>query len=263
VHGAEGNVLLYRELAEYLGKEQPVYGLQAQGLDGKSRLLSRIEDMAAEYIKEIRQFQPSGPYYLGGYCMGGGVALEISQQLRAQGEKVGFVILLETYNVSRVLKKLTMFDRFIHRIQRLQFQLDNLLLAGFREGFKFFVKKARVEQARYSLLLRGYWAKFSSGFSNNGKQLYPHLNVAKINDEAFDRYNPLAYEGDVVLFRPNKFFSRLKDPCFEWRRIVGEKLCVEVLPVSPRGMLVEPFVRLLAEKLRKHLDCAQCKQSDL
>src|SRR5271157_2379043 len=71
IHGAGGNVLIYRDLAKHLGPEQPFYGLQAQGLDGKSAPLKTIEDMAALYVKEIRKVQAHGPYFIGGYCMGG------------------------------------------------------------------------------------------------------------------------------------------------------------------------------------------------
>lgn len=69
-HGAGGNVLSYRELSLHLGNDQPFYGLQCQGLDGTSPLLTRVEDMASIYVKAIRKVQPDGPYFLGGYCMG-------------------------------------------------------------------------------------------------------------------------------------------------------------------------------------------------
>jgi acyl carrier protein len=63
IHGQNGSVFSYKPLASYLGKEQPVYGLQA----GEVAPETRVEDMAAEYIKEIRTVQPEGPYFLAGY----------------------------------------------------------------------------------------------------------------------------------------------------------------------------------------------------
>ena len=68
IHGAGGNVLIYRELSQNLGSDQPFYGLQSQGLDGSCPPLTRIEDMAALYVKAIRRQQPHGPYFVGGYC---------------------------------------------------------------------------------------------------------------------------------------------------------------------------------------------------
>jgi acyl carrier protein len=89
VHGAGGNILIYRDLVKHLGTDQPFYGLQSQGLDGKGNLQTKVEDMARIYLQEVRRVQPRGPYFLGGYCMGGTVAYEMAQQLTAQGESVG------------------------------------------------------------------------------------------------------------------------------------------------------------------------------
>ena len=66
VHAAEGNVLLYQDLARYLGDDQPVFGLQARGLDGTPGLTT-VEEMAASYVGEIKAVQPAGRYRLGGY----------------------------------------------------------------------------------------------------------------------------------------------------------------------------------------------------
>jgi amino acid adenylation domain-containing protein len=81
LHPLGGEVLCYRHLAKYLGLEQPIYGLQPQGLDGKLPPLLRVEDIASQYLQEIRTIQPQGPYFLLGYSFGGVVAYEMSQQL--------------------------------------------------------------------------------------------------------------------------------------------------------------------------------------
>src|SRR5205807_4621015 len=88
VHAVGGNVLEYYDLARHLGSDQPFYGLQSQGLDGKQAPLTRIEEMAAYYIKEIRKVQPEGPYAVGGRSFGGIVAFEMACQLHAQGQEV-------------------------------------------------------------------------------------------------------------------------------------------------------------------------------
>jgi acyl carrier protein len=67
VPGIGGNVTDFYELAQQLGKDQPFYGLQAVGLDGKSKPYTNIEDMATHYLKEIQTVQPQGPYLLGGH----------------------------------------------------------------------------------------------------------------------------------------------------------------------------------------------------
>ncbi len=88
VPGVGGNVLVFARLAKLLGNDQPFYGLQARGLDGKEKPFMRVEEMAAHYIDEIRSVQARGPYLIGGTCTGGLAAYEIAQQLTAQGEDV-------------------------------------------------------------------------------------------------------------------------------------------------------------------------------
>ncbi len=95
-HGWGGDVFGLQRLALLLPPDQPSYGLQAVGLDGKASRHTSVEQMAAHYIKEIRSFQPHGPYYLAGYSMGGLIAYELGQQLTKLGEQVAFLALLDT-----------------------------------------------------------------------------------------------------------------------------------------------------------------------
>ncbi len=95
IHAHGGHVLFYADLAQYLDPEQPVYGLQAHGLDGVHPPHARVEEMAEHYINEIRTLQPQGPYRLAGFCFGGLVTYEMAQQLRAQGQEVSFLALFD------------------------------------------------------------------------------------------------------------------------------------------------------------------------
>jgi acyl carrier protein len=67
VHSRDGDVLSYRDLARHLPPDQPLYGLQSRGLDGMSRINTRIEDMARDYVAEIRKSHPRGPYAICGW----------------------------------------------------------------------------------------------------------------------------------------------------------------------------------------------------
>jgi thioesterase domain-containing protein/acyl carrier protein len=95
VHPAGGNVLCYAELARHLGVEQPFYGLQARGAEKDQVPHTEIEAMAADYVEAIRSLQPSGPYMLGGWSMGGIVAFEMARQLEAQGQKVSLLAIID------------------------------------------------------------------------------------------------------------------------------------------------------------------------
>jgi pimeloyl-ACP methyl ester carboxylesterase len=97
MHGGGFNVLIYWELSKNLGDDQPVYALQAEGLDGKTPVSTTLEGLVANYLKEIQQIQPEGPYFLVGLSNGGKIAFEMAQQLHAQGQKVGLLGMFDTY----------------------------------------------------------------------------------------------------------------------------------------------------------------------
>jgi len=96
VHGWGGDVYSYLGLSRLLPPDQPSYGIQAVGLDGKSARHITVEDMAANYVKEIVSFQPEGPFYLAGYSMGGVIAFEVAQQLQRLGRRVALLALLDS-----------------------------------------------------------------------------------------------------------------------------------------------------------------------
>jgi thioesterase domain-containing protein/acyl carrier protein len=88
VPGVGGNVLIFAQLTRLLGPDQPFYGLQARGLDGKEEPFISVPEMARHYIAEIRTLRPQGPYIVVGVCTGGLIAYEMAQQLFEQGEAV-------------------------------------------------------------------------------------------------------------------------------------------------------------------------------
>jgi acyl-CoA synthetase (AMP-forming)/AMP-acid ligase II/thioesterase domain-containing protein/NAD(P)-dependent dehydrogenase (short-subunit alcohol dehydrogenase family)/acyl carrier protein len=96
IHGAGGNILMYRQLIDYLGADQPLYGLQPKGLDGNETPIDRIQEMAELYVQQICDSQPKGPYYLIGLSVGGTIAFEMAQLLHRQGQKVAFLGLIDT-----------------------------------------------------------------------------------------------------------------------------------------------------------------------
>ena len=93
VAGHNGDVFCYRALAQHLGDDQPFFGLEPPGLDGRSEPLTRVEDLAAYFAEQIWAFQPNGPYILAGFCAGGTVAFELARQLSRGGASVRYVAL--------------------------------------------------------------------------------------------------------------------------------------------------------------------------
>ncbi|MFM1945472.1 MAG: Nonribosomal peptide synthetase DhbF [Verrucomicrobiota bacterium] len=248
VHGAGGNVLLYRELARQLGRDRMIYGLQSQGLDGVSQPLESVEDMAQLYLKEIRKVQPRGPYLLGGYCMGGTVAYEIAQCLRRTGEVVERLFLMDTYNFTEA----TQTGRVSYLLQRMGFHLRNL--AGLPMGqLKLYLKE------KLRIALDGEWRNLLGGidaYRAAGGQLQMK------NELAAEAYSPQLYRGPVTVFKPRVNYACYSDPSLGWSKLIPEELQVIELPVNPHAMLVPPCVATLAEEIRAQLSASAGSSSN-
>jgi thioesterase domain-containing protein len=95
VHGRQGVAFVGPQFLSLLGDDLPVYGFQARGLDGVEQPHSTIEEMANDYIAAMRTVQASGPYFLGGLCTGGYVAVVMANMLREAGEQVLPLLLID------------------------------------------------------------------------------------------------------------------------------------------------------------------------
>ncbi|OXM68369.1 non-ribosomal peptide synthetase [Amycolatopsis vastitatis] len=97
VHASGGLSWNYAPLLRSLPQNQPVYGVQARGLARSEPPAASVEEMAADYVRQIRALQPSGPYHLLGWSLGGRIAQEMAALLEAVGEQVGLLALLDAY----------------------------------------------------------------------------------------------------------------------------------------------------------------------
>src|SRR5262249_11268900 len=95
VYQTLADVRRLRSLARSLGTDQPCYGLQLSAAEGQLPDAIRMEETARHLLEEMRAVQPTGPYYLGGYCFGGVLAFEMAQQLQAAGKRVGLLVLID------------------------------------------------------------------------------------------------------------------------------------------------------------------------
>jgi acyl transferase domain-containing protein/thioesterase domain-containing protein/ubiquinone/menaquinone biosynthesis C-methylase UbiE/acyl carrier protein len=94
VYPIAGTAYLYKALADRLGPDQPVYGLQTNR--DNARTLETIEEMASGYVKTAKAVQPTGPYLLAGWSLGGQIAFEMAHQLTDRGEKVALLVLFDS-----------------------------------------------------------------------------------------------------------------------------------------------------------------------
>ncbi len=263
VHGALANVLMYRDLARHLGPDQPVYGLQARGLDGKQEPDTRVEEMAARYITEIRTVQPAGPYYLGGVSFGGVVAYEMAQQLHAQGEKVALLAMFNTdfpdhpkympqpgsyhYQVAPYME---IIERHLNDLRRLKTK-------------KYILKRMKGIKTRISNRIWNDAADTDLDIENlNG---FPNPIIKRIWNacvQAERDYVPRVYPGRITLFWASETpVLSYKDTRLGWSEMAADGLEVQVVPGDHGTMREEPHVGILAEKLTACLRRGQATAS--
>lgn len=262
IHGVTGDILWLKDLADLMDDEQPFYGVQARGLDGEAEPFNRLEDMAAHYLQQIRQVQPEGPYYLGGYCMGGDIAYEVARQLQAQGEEVPILTVIDP-PPANFNERVALNGRFIiDFVQNSPYWLREFMRLGGSEISSRVRRKGRVA-------LRALWQKIRA------KSNDPSLNATDVIDqadnlpehrqkvieshlEALLHYTHSGYDGEVVLYEAQS--RPLLNPgnnAHEWVDYVLRPITLRTVPGSHSSMLHKPHVAGLARHLQTTLDNAR------
>ncbi|MBK8001068.1 MAG: hypothetical protein IPK15_20745 [Verrucomicrobia bacterium] len=249
MHGASGNLLLYRALAEALAPDISVYGFQARGLDGKSAPFRTIEEMASHYVRRLRHVQPSGKYHLAGYCMGGAVVYEMARQIAASGEVPGFLGLFDSYNLGSLSKEGKHRPGWSALWQKAAFHFQSLREMSTGEVVEYLGEKLRMAAEAARGRVRSGLA--GMGGAREGNQWDPKSGgfVQRINDEAAWRYLPPPSQLQLTLFRPRANYDYLREENMGWSEAVGERIELMQMAANPHAMLLKPHVVELAGKI--------------
>ena len=252
VHAHGGNVLIFNDLARRLGTDQPFYGLQAQGLDGQQTRHTRIEEMAAHYLNEIKTVQPEGPYFLGGYCFGGRVVLEMAQQLHAQGKRVALLAMIDSY-APGYPKLRPWFDREVK--QRFLYHWGNLKGTSAKEELDYVLQKGKILKNRLKTFAnrRISWLYLTLGIA-----LPPRLQPFQQPKRVRYNYARQTYPGRITMFSPVKGPAWVDHhPDMGWEGLAAEGLDIHEIPGSYAHIISEPFVGELADRLTACIDNAR------
>ena len=263
VHDADGETLLYRNLALRLANRRPVYAIQPQGRDGAPIVHTQIEQMAAHYVREIRSVQPRGPYFLGGLCAAGILSLEMALQLEQAGEEARLVAVFDAADVEarpRPVEKERRLGRLRDAIHAGSVTKVSQIVAGKAKNYVAYELRRRVRHAadRFSVatlrlcLERGLplppWAR--------------DLPVRVVYLFAEARYRPRsATRHEIVLFRATSgqgydepYVHLFEDPLLGWESRSSSGVLAIDVPGGHSSMLQEPNVSVLAEALERYLD---------
>ena len=262
IHNFGGFVINYEPLSQALGTDQPFYGLQAYGLEGINEPHTTILEMAHYYYQAIRQKQPAGPYYLGGYCFGGVVAYDVASLLSRQGEKVGLLALIDAYAPSHAQKiKSGSWGRFVAGCKNLPYWLRDFSQLNADE--KRVVVNRRVKRLRIALQNRlGKPADITVrelvGDHANVTSAPDHLqHLMELHMLALMKYSPPTYDGKVTLFRIQRLplFTHY-EPDLGWSQCAAGGVELHIIPGAHHNALMPPFVQGLADELRLSLENA-------
>ena len=232
VHGVGGNVVGFHELARHMKPDYPFYGLQSQGLDGKHACHTRIEDMAAHYLDEIRTIQATGPYQLGGFSLGGLVAYEMASQLLSRGEDVSLLVLFDTYASNPKPANKSLLDLLLHPTWAQLQQLPQAL----RKKIRRTILAWRLPEAL--------------------------KKVMRTNAHAAEQYRLQPYSRKATLLRAGDTWRVSEDPYAKWGQLVGTLETVAI-PGAHMDMLREPHVSRLAELLKGCIDGAALDEPEV
>jgi thioesterase domain-containing protein/acyl carrier protein len=249
VPDVSGLGFVFVDLVRNLGAERPFYALQSRGLVGQT-LHTSIEAMATDYVEGVRTIQRQGPYMLGGFSMGGSIAYEMAYQLRAQGEEVSFLALLDS-----ACSAFTVPPNEASDWDDLVFTMGLRLDGGTLERLVM----CRPDELTPDDVIR----VVESGLIPPGvgsDELRLMLDVFKANFRAIWEYRPQPQSCRLTFFRASEPSS--SHPLgldLGWGQLAP--VDVHVVPGFHHNLVKEPHARMLAERLRACVETVE-QQAD-
>jgi amino acid adenylation domain-containing protein len=253
VHPAGGHVFPYVHLARFLGSDQPCYALQARGLEDGQDPHTRIEDMAAYYILALQTVEPTGPYLLGGWSMGGVIAFEMAQQLHAQGQRVALLALLDSW-IPTAEETFPEKDSDAMLLVERYFgisisPMESLLALPKDEQLAFM-----LEQAKSFGLVPA---------ELDVSQARRFVELLRSDLRATQNYGLHLYPGRVTLFKASETPGAVTpDPTLGWSEWASGGVEVHVVPGNHANLMYEPHVEVLAKTLTACLNQAQSAEAE-
>ena len=266
VHPIGGHVFRFVNLVRHLGNDHPFYGLQARGLaelaeEGMHH--QTIEEMAAEYLEAVREVQPHGPYFIGGWSFGGFVAFEIAQQLRQQGQQIGLLAIIDAPSPGNFVK--------ISSISDTALLLELARQRGRKQGKNGFVSardlKGLTSDEQFDYILNRMKEERLVPPDIGVPWLRHYMQGYRTRELAARNYVPKVYPGHLTLFRASDIDPEasntlrqtgvdFSNPTFGWSDLCSQPIEVHTVPGYHETIVLEPNVQVLADKLKACLAAA-------
>lgn len=247
VHGIGLNVMNFAEVAMYLDKNQPMYGIQALGL-GRELPPTSMAEIAQVYVSELIKHNPSGPYAIAGYSLGGFIALEMKKQLEATGRKVRALIMIDT-NANHTNSFFTLLPKKIKRHCNKWLNFFISFLSHPKQTIENW-EKAILEEREYR------YDAIKLALQSGDRDYYNLLKkIKRIYNRAYENSRITPFDDYVYLFRANVCIHYTDDKQYlGWRKYALKGVKEYLLPGDHRTMMLKPNADEFARALQKVLD---------
>jgi thioesterase domain-containing protein len=247
IHPAGGSVLCYFELARHLAPDQPVFGFQSAGLYKDQEPYASLEDMAASYNRALRSVQAEGPYFLGGISMGGILAFEMAQQLRAEGEEIALLAMFDTSALNARKERRSIEELFEGDDTPLLVSILPKNVTVSAEYLRQFKAEDRLIHILDKLKEKNL-VPYDFGLA----QIQRYVNAFKLNVYTVNRYELRPYAGRITLFLAESQSDQTFDDMTKgWGELAAGGVEVHRVPGDHISMLSEPHVESLARLLKQ------------
>lgn len=244
IHGGGLNILVFKSMSDYMDPEQPVYALQALGLNGKTTLYRTIEEIAEKYNAEIMQVDPSGPYLLAGYSLGGKIAYEMARQLIASGKEVKMLGIFDTFIPSFSEGRKKFKEKLLRQIRKIPF-IYRQFIQNPMEAFSY---QFLIIKRKFIKLIGKYKEPDTEVFTYNDE-------IIRSYDEAYKTYKMTPMNIGIDLFRVKKRIYYLDDMIYlGWKPYGIKGIDVHEIPGDHKTFLFPPNDKELGIILQRVLD---------
>ena len=287
-HGGSADALTWARFSHLLGTERPFYALQRPDLSGGEVIHITVEALASACIQEMRMVQPSGPYLVGGHCLGGAVAFEIAQQLQSQGEEIVSVILIDAYRPESLpetvltqlqtqlrlgvfwLRKNYYYHGGWEKLAQLPGKVWRRLQPSLRSLNPLSIRntapprpdrlypdlEGRETPPNYSSAANS--ADRSASLPQNAEPTIPYeyryARAQEANERAAEQYIPQPYSGRIKLFRANiQILDWYFGAALGWQTVAKDAIEITQIPGFFGNLFNQQSGPLLAEQVKTYL----------
>lgn len=239
LHPVGGHIVHYRLLAKYLAPEQPVFAIQAQGLDGHGTPIDDVQTMAEQYLAHIKTLQPQGPYLLCGYSSGGMTAYEMAQQLTRRGEAVALLAMIDTGWPDSIIAygpddDIQVMVDLLQLSQAAPMSIDELSAMDPATRWRHFV--AMIE---------------GDDHPQSQQRVRAFMQVFRANTKAIANYKPEPWHGSALFLRAMHYPADQPKLEEEWGRLIEPAMTTRYIDANHVTMMTDKTqVRHIATHLQ-------------